>query len=44
MNDLPWLAHYDPGVSHVIDVPPITLPQLLTQAAQDFPAAPAILF
>ena len=29
---------------HAINVPPITLPELLAQAAHDFPAAPAILF
>src|SRR3954447_16963636 len=44
MVDRPWLAHYDAGVPHAIDIPPIALPELLAQAAQDFPAAPAILF
>ncbi|MEO7911942.1 MAG: long-chain fatty acid--CoA ligase [Roseiflexaceae bacterium] len=44
MTDRPWLAHYDSGVPHVINVPPITLPELLAQAAHDFPTAPAILF
>jgi len=43
MTDQPWLAHYDAGVPHAIDIPPIALPELLA-AAQDFPAAPAILF
>ena len=44
MIDRPWLAHYDHGVPHAINIPPIGLPELLTRAAQDFPAAPAILF
>jgi long-chain acyl-CoA synthetase len=44
MTDQPWLAHYDTGVPHVINIPPIALPELLAQAAHDFPAAPAILF
>jgi len=44
MTDRPWLAHYDAGVPHAINVPLIALPELLAQAAQDFPAAPALLF
>jgi long-chain acyl-CoA synthetase len=44
MTDQPWLAHYDSGVPHAIDIPPIALPELLAAAAHDFPAAPAILF
>src|SRR5262245_36627600 len=44
MTHRPWLAHYDPGVPHTIDVPPIALPELLAAAAREFPAAPAILF
>jgi long-chain acyl-CoA synthetase len=44
MTDQPWLAHYDAGVPHSINIPPIALPELLAQAAHDFPAAPAILF
>jgi long-chain acyl-CoA synthetase len=44
MTDKPWLAHYDPGVPHTIDVPPIALPELLAAAARDFPDAPAIFF
>ena len=43
MTDRPWLAHYDSGVPHAIDISPIALPELLA-AAHDFPAAPAILF
>jgi long-chain acyl-CoA synthetase len=44
MTDRPWLAHYDAGVPHEIDIPPIALPEVLGAAARDFPAAPAILF
>jgi long-chain acyl-CoA synthetase len=44
MTHRPWLAHYDPGVPHTIDIPPIALPELLGAAAREFPAAPAILF
>jgi long-chain acyl-CoA synthetase len=44
MMHRPWLAHYEPGIPHTIDVPPIALPELLAAAAREFPAAPAILF
>jgi long-chain acyl-CoA synthetase len=44
MTDKPWLSHYDPGVPHQIEIPPITLPDLVTQAARQHPDAPAILF
>ena len=44
MTHRPWLAHYDPGVPHEIDIPPVALPELLAAAAREFPDAPAILF
>jgi long-chain acyl-CoA synthetase len=44
MTHRPWLAHYDSGVPHTIDIPPIALPELLAAAAREFPNAPAILF
>jgi long-chain acyl-CoA synthetase len=44
MTHRPWLAHYDARVPHTIDIPPIALPELLSAAAREFPAAPAILF
>jgi len=44
MTHKPWLAHYDPGIPHTIDVPPVTLPELLAEAARQFPDAPAVLF
>jgi long-chain acyl-CoA synthetase len=44
MTQPPWLAHYDTGVPHTLDIPPIALPELLAAAAREFPAAPAIVF
>lgn len=44
MIDTPWLAQYDPGVPHAIDVPAISLPDLLSAAAREHPAAAAIIF
>jgi long-chain acyl-CoA synthetase len=44
MIDKPWLAHYDAGVPHEIALPSLTLPDLLAEAAHDFPHAPALLF
>ncbi len=44
MTDNPWLAHYDAGVPHEVAVPPITLPELLEQAARQYPDVPAISF
>lgn len=40
----PWLQHYDEGVPHTIAVPDAPLPDLLHQAAQQFPHARAIEF
>jgi long-chain acyl-CoA synthetase len=44
MSDRPWLAHYDPGVPHVIEAPALALPDMLAAAAREHPAAPAVLF
>jgi long-chain acyl-CoA synthetase len=44
MMSRPWLAHYDPGVPHEIDIPLIALPELLAQAARQYPDAAAISF
>lgn len=44
MPDHPWYAHYDDGVPRTIDVPPVALPELLSAAAREHPAAPALLF
>ena len=44
MTDRPWLAHYESGVPRQIEVPPIALPELLSQAAREHPHATAISF
>ena len=44
MTYRPGLTHYDSGVPHEIEVPPIALPELLARAARQYPDAPAILF
>ena len=44
MLDRPWLQHYDPGVPHHIEVPPIPLQAFLQQAAQRFPDRPCSIF
>lgn len=44
MSASPWHAHYDPGVPPAIEVPPLTLPDLLSAAARGHPDAPAVLF
>jgi long-chain acyl-CoA synthetase len=40
----PWLAYYDSDVSHELTIPPIALPELLSEAARRSPEAPATLF
>jgi long-chain acyl-CoA synthetase len=44
VNESPWHAHYDPGVPRSVEVPPLTLPDLLAGAAREHPDAPAVLF
>ncbi|MBC8077940.1 MAG: AMP-binding protein, partial [Chloroflexales bacterium] len=44
MSTMPWLAHYDALVPHTVDVPRISLSDLLAQTAKTYPEAPAILF
>ncbi len=39
----PWLAHYDPDVVHDVEHRPASLPQLLSEAAQEFPARAALV-
>ncbi|HEY3280382.1 MAG TPA: long-chain fatty acid--CoA ligase [Gemmatimonadales bacterium] len=39
-----WHRSYDPGVPPAIAYEPLTLPDLLTRAAAQFPGAPALLF
>ena len=44
MTYKPWLSHYDQGVPHEIEIPPLALPELLARAARLYPDAPAVLF
>jgi long-chain acyl-CoA synthetase len=44
MTYKPWLLHYDQGVPHEIEIPPLVLPELLARAARLYPDAPALLF
>jgi long-chain acyl-CoA synthetase len=44
MTHRPWLTYYDSGVPQEIAVPPIAVPELLTQAARQYPEATAISF
>ncbi len=39
-----WLAHYDPGVPAVPDIPDITVDALLRHSAAEFPARAALVF
>ncbi|HMP41084.1 MAG TPA: long-chain fatty acid--CoA ligase [Roseiflexaceae bacterium] len=39
-----WLAHYDPGVPALIDLPQLTLPDLLARSARQHPQAVAMTF
>jgi long-chain acyl-CoA synthetase len=42
--DCPWLRFYDEGVPPTIEVPPITVPEFLREAARRFPSQVATLF
>jgi long-chain acyl-CoA synthetase len=42
--DCPWLRFYDEGVPPTIEIPPVTVPELLRQAARRFPSQVATLF
>src|SRR5512141_1471219 len=44
MNDRPWLAHYDKGVSHTIKYPQVPLFQLLGDAAKKYPDRACTIF
>jgi long-chain acyl-CoA synthetase len=41
---MPWLASYPAGIPQQIDIPDQAIPDLLTQAARDFPGVAAIRF
>jgi long-chain acyl-CoA synthetase len=44
MDDRPWFKHYDPGVPHHIDYPPVPLFQFLEDDAQMYPDRPCTIF
>src|SRR3972149_1886513 len=44
MDDQPWLKHYDPGVPHHIDVPPVPLHRFLEDAARKYGDRPCAIF
>lgn len=44
MEDRPWFKHYDKGVPHHIDYPPIPLFGLLEEAAKKYPESPCTIF
>ncbi len=44
MPGRPWLAHYEPGVPAEIEVPEITVDQLLRQTAERFADRDALIF
>lgn len=43
-TERPWLKHYDPGVPADIEVPEVTLPELLASSAKKFPKRTALIF
>ena len=44
MNDKPWLAHYDKGVPHNVDIPNAPLFQFLEESAQKYPDRACTIF
>jgi long-chain acyl-CoA synthetase len=44
MDERPWLKHYDPGVPHHIDVPPIPLHHFLEASARSYGSRPCAIF
>src|SRR5919112_1453551 len=44
MNDRPWLAHYDKGVPHTIEVPEAPLFYFLEEAARKYPDRACTIF
>src|SRR5215216_2205303 len=44
MNDRPWLAHYDKGVPHTIDIPEAPLFYFLQEAARKYPDRACTIF
>ncbi len=44
LADMPWLLHYDSGVPESLPLPRQLLPDLLNNAARDFPERAALIF
>ncbi|HMR98415.1 MAG TPA: long-chain fatty acid--CoA ligase [Anaerolineales bacterium] len=44
MTDKPWLAHYDKGVSHTIDIPQAPLFHFLDESARKYPNRACTIF
>ncbi len=44
MEDRPWFKHYDPGVPHHIDYPPVPLFHFLEEAARNYPDRACTIF
>ena len=44
MNDKPWLAHYDKGVPHTVEIPNAPLFHLLEESARKYPDRACTIF
>jgi len=44
LRERPWLAHYESGVPHTLDIPRLPLTRFLDRAVRRFPHRPAIRF
>jgi long-chain acyl-CoA synthetase len=44
MNDKPWLAHYDKGVPHTIEIPNVPLFHFLEESARKYPDRACTIF
>jgi long-chain acyl-CoA synthetase len=44
MNDKPWLAHYDKGVPHTVDIPSVPLFHFLEESARKYPDRACTIF
>jgi len=44
MNDKPWLAHYDKGVPHTVEIPNVPLFHFLQESARKYPDRACTIF
>lgn len=44
MNDKPWLAHYDKGVPHTVEIPKVPLFHFLDESARKYPDRACTIF